>query len=51
MFAATTHNNNILHKTFRINSEKVQEKKSKREQGQKIKNMLPLQNFIKHGQD
>ena len=51
MFAATTHNNNILHKTFRINSEKVQEKKGKREQGQKIKNMLPLQNFIKHGQD
>ena len=27
MFAATTHNNNILHKTFPINTEKVQEKK------------------------
>ena len=28
MFAATTHNNNILHKTFRINTEKAQVKKT-----------------------
>ena len=28
MFAATTHNNNILHKTFWINTEKAQEKKT-----------------------